>query len=90
MEEERVIRPRVLDQPVHRLENVGLGRLAHGIMLVVGQEHHVLALIPKVTVQIRAHVLDIVYAAAQLTPLTKVVDTNEQRFPSTVACRVLE
>lgn len=59
-------------------------------MLVVGQEDHIFPLVSKVAVQIRAHVLDIVDAAAQLASLPEVVDADEQCFPAAIAGRVFE
>ena len=47
VEEERVVGLGVLDEPVHGAQDVLLGRLAHGVLLVVGQSDHVLALVPK-------------------------------------------
>lgn len=90
VKEERVVWLGILDQPVHGAQDVGLGRLAHGVLLVVGQEHHILALVAKELVQIGAHVLDVVDAAAQLPALAKVVDANQQRLAAAVAGRVLE
>ena len=90
MEEEGVIRLRIFDQPVHRTEDIRLGWLAHGVLLVVGQEDHVFAGISKILIQIRRHVLNVVDTAAQLTLLPKIVDTNQQRLPLTRTPRVLE
>ena len=81
---------RILDQPVHRSENVCLGWLTHGVLLVVCERDHVLPLVAEELVEICAHVLDVVDATSQLPTLAKVVDTNQQRFPPPVACRVLE
>jgi uncharacterized membrane protein len=75
---------------VHCPQDIRLRRLAHRVLLVVGQSDHVLPLVSEEFVQIRAHVLHIVDATPELTPLAEVVDTNEQRFPATITCRVLE
>ena len=80
MEEQRVIGLSVLDQPVHGPKNVGLSRLAHGILLIISQKNHVLTGITKVLVQIGGHVLDIVDTSAQLALLTKVIDSNQKRL----------
>ena len=90
MEEQRVVWPGVLDQPMHRPQDIRFCRLTHGVLLVVCECDHILPLIPKELIQVRAHILDIVDASAKLPPLAKVVDTDQQRFPSPVACRVLE
>lgn len=75
---------------MHRPQYVGLCRLAHGVLLVVGQEHHVLPLVVEMAVEICAHVLHVVDAAAELSALAKVVDSDEESFPAPVASRVLE
>jgi len=58
--------------------------------LIICQDHHILPLVTKVFVQVIAHVLDIVDAAAELTSLAEIIDTNEQGFPSTSALRILK
>lgn len=90
MEEQGIVWPRVLDQPVHGSQYVCLGWLAHWVLLVVGQGDHILPLVAEELVQIGAHILHVVDASPKLTALAKVVDTNQQRFPSPVTCRVLE
>jgi hypothetical protein len=90
VEKQRVVGLGVLDEPVHGAQDVGLGRLAHGVLLVVGQDDHVLALVAKVRVQVAAHVLDVVDAAAQLALLAEVVDADQQGFPAAGAVGVLE
>ena len=90
MEEQRVVGPRVLDQPMHRPDDVRLGRLAHRVLLVIRQRHHILPLVPEVLVQVSGHVLDVVDAPAQLPALPEVVDPDQQRLPAPRAVRVLE
>jgi len=85
VEEEGVIRPSILDQPMHRTYNVRFRRLAHGILLVIRQKHHVFPRISEVSIEIRRHVLDIIYAAPQLTFLAEVVDSDQKRFASACA-----
>lgn len=75
---------------MHCPEDISLCRLAHGVLLVICQEHHVLSLVVEMAVQIGAHVLHVVDAATELSALAKVVDADEQGFPATVASRVLE
>ena len=75
---------------MHCAQDVRFCGLAHGVLLVIRERDHVLALVPKELVQVCAHVLDIVDAATELAPLAKVVDTNQQRFPAPITCRVLE
>lgn len=90
MEEERVIRLRTLHQPMHCSEDVRLGRLAHGVLLIVREDHHVLSGITEVLIEIGRHVLDIVNAAAQLSFLIEIVDANQQCLPLSCATRILE
>lgn len=90
MEKEGIIRLRILDQPMHGPQDVSLRRLAHGVLLVIRQQHHVLARVAKVLVQIRRHVLDIVDTTTQLTLLPEIVDSNQQGLALTGAPRVLE
>lgn len=52
MEEERIIRLCILDQPVHSTKNVSLRRLAHRVLLVIGQENHVFTGVSEVLVQV--------------------------------------
>lgn len=75
---------------MHRPEYVLLGRLAHGVLLVVGEDDHVLALVSKVLGQVGGHVPHVVDAPAQLAALAKVVDADQQGFPLAGALRVLE
>lgn len=70
---------------MHRPQDIGLGRLAHWVLLVVRQSDHILPLVAEKLVQVRAHVLDIVDTSAQLSSLAEVVDTNEKSFPSPIA-----
>lgn len=90
MEEKRVVGARIFYQPVHGPQDVRLGRLAHGVLLVIGEKNHVFALVAKVLVEVGAHVLDIIDTTAQLAPLPEVVDADEQGFALTGAVRVLE
>lgn len=90
MEEEGVIGLGVLNKPVHSTQDVGLGRLAHWVLLVIGQNNHVLTGITKGLVQVGRHVLDVVDTPAQLTLLTEIIDTNQQRLSLASASGVLE
>lgn len=76
MEEERVVWSRILDEPVHGTQNVLLGRLAHGILLIVRKDHHVLSLVAKMFGQVRRHIANIIDAPSQLATLPKIIDTN--------------
>jgi len=65
---------------VHRSEDILFGRLAHSVLLVVGKDHHILALVAKVFGEVCGHVANIVDTAAQLSALVEIVDTNEKGF----------
>lgn len=90
VEEERVVRPRIFYQPVHGSQDVLLRGLTHRVVLIICQAHHVLSLVAEVSVQVGGHVLHVVDTSSQLTTLTKVIDTDQQSFPSTAAVRVLK
>jgi len=90
VEEEGIVWTGILNKPMHSPENVLLSRLAHGVLLVVCEDNHVLALIAKVFDEVCRHVPDIIDATPKLTALAKVVYSNQQRFPPPSALRVLE
>ncbi len=90
MEEQGVVRPGILDQPVHGSENVRFCGLAHRTLLVIGKKNHVPSLVSKVLIEVSGHVLDVIYTAAQLATLIEVVDSNQQSFSPAGAVRVLE
>lgn len=90
MEKERVIGLGVLDQPVHGAQDVLFGRLAHWVLLVVGQGDHVFALVAKSFHQVVGHVLNIVDATSELALLAKVIDTNQERLALAGTVGVLE
>lgn len=75
---------------MHGAQDVLLGRLAHGVLLVVGEQDHVLPLVAKVLDQVRGHVAHVIDAAPQLASLAKVVDADEQGLTAAVTLRVLE
>lgn len=90
MEEERIVWPRVLDEPVHRPQDVLLRRLAHRVLLVVCEDDHVFPLIAVVLDKVPRHVPDVVDASPELTALAKVVDAYEEGFTATRTLGVLE
>lgn len=75
---------------MHSAQDVLLGRLTHRVLLVVGEQDHVLPLVSKVLNQVRGHVAHVIDAASQLAALAEVVDANEQGLPAAIALRVLE
>lgn len=90
MEEQRIVGLRILDQPMHSAQNIRLGRLAHGVLLIIGKEDHVFTGIAEVLVQVCGHVLDIVDTSTQLALLAEIVDSNQERLALTSTARVLE
>lgn len=80
MEEQRIVWLGILDEPVHGPEDIDLGRLAHGVLLIIGQKNHILASIAEVLIQISRHILNVIDTPAQLTLLAEVVDTNHERL----------
>ncbi len=90
MQEQGVVGLGALDEPLHGADDVGLGGLHDGVLRVVGQDDHVLALVVVVFAEEVGHVVDVVDAAAQLALLAKVVDADEQRLALTRAVGVLE
>lgn len=75
---------------MHCSKNIGLCWLAHGVLLVVRQDDHVLSRVAEIAIEVCRHVLDIVDAPSKLPPLAEVVDPNQQCLPSTLAGGVLE
>ena len=75
---------------MHRPQDVRLCWLTHRILLVVGEDDHVLAPVVEVLVQVRRQILDVVDAALELAALAKVVDADEQCLPLAGAVGVLE
>jgi hypothetical protein len=75
---------------MHSSKNVLFGWLAHGVLLIIGKDHHILTLVAKVLRKISSHVADIVDAASELTALVEVVDSNEKGFSPAGAVRVSE
>lgn len=73
---------------MHGTEDVLLRGLAHGVLLVVGENDHIFPLVAKLLHQVGRHVSDVVDAPSQLASLAKVVDANEQRFSSASAVGV--
>lgn len=90
MEKQRVIGLGALDEPVHGTQDVVSGGLTDRVLLVVGQDNHILPLVAVSFSQEGRDVLNIVQAAAQLAVLTEVVDANEQRLSLAGTSRVLE
>lgn len=74
---------------MHRSQYVLLCRLAHGILLIIRQDDHVFSRIAEVTVEVGRHVLHVVDASSQLSPLPEVIDANQQSLPSSGTIGVL-
>lgn len=52
MEKERVVWSGVLHKPMHCPDDVCLGGMRHGVLLVIRQSHHILSLIAEMLVQV--------------------------------------
>lgn len=85
MEKERIVRSGILDKPVHGTENVLLCRLAHWVLLIIRQDHHVFPAIAEMLRQVGRHVPNIVDTSAQLAALPKVVDANQEGLSASCA-----
>jgi hypothetical protein len=77
MKEERVVLLRIFDQPLHCTQDIRLGRNAHGMLLVVGENNHVLPPIPVPLMEENRHVGDIVDASTKLIRLSDIVDSDQ-------------
>ena len=83
MHKERVMGLGILDEPLHGPHDVGLGRDAHRVLLVVGEDDHVLTAIAELVVKEARHVGDIVDAPFQGVGLSVVVDADEEGLATT-------
>ena len=90
MEEQRIIRLSILDQPMHRSQHVLLGWNAHRIVLIIRKTDHILPSVAEAGIQVCGHVLDVVDTASKLTLGTEVVDADKQSLPSACTLRVLK
>lgn len=66
MKEERIVWSSILNQPLHSADHVGLGRVHHRVLLVVGQDDHILALVIVTLNQEVGHVVNVVDATTKL------------------------
>jgi hypothetical protein len=80
----------IADQPVHGSHDVCFGRLAHRIVLVVGQNHHVFSAISKLVVQETRHSRDIVDATLERVRLSDIIDPDEKGLSRARTVRVLK
>jgi uncharacterized membrane protein len=90
MKEESIIGLGVLDKPAESANNVFAGRNHDRILLVIGQDDHVL---PLVVIALHQEGRDVVYVvdtSTQLALLAKIVDADEKRLATTGTFGVLE
>lgn len=80
MKEQGVIWLSILNQPLHSPDDVGLGGLTNGILLIVGQGHHILRSVSVSFRQKPRHIVDIVDTALELVFAAKVIDANQKRL----------
>lgn len=90
VKEQRIVRSRVLYQPVHCPQDIGLCGLTHRILLIIREDHHIFSLVAKVSIQICGHVFHVVDASSELASLAEVVDTDEKSLSSAGAVGILE
>lgn len=90
MNKQGIIRHGIPHQPLHRTQDIGLGRDTHGILLIIGENDHIPPTIAKLLMKKDRHVSDIVDAAMQLVGLAEVVDANEEGTTAAGAGRVAE
>jgi len=50
MEKERVVRSGILDEPMHCPQDVLLRGLAHRVLLVIREDHHIIPLVAEILV----------------------------------------
>lgn len=75
---------------MHGSEEILFCRLAHGILLVVGQDDHVFSFVAKVLGEVARHVPHVIDTTPQLSSLAKIVYTDEKRFSPATAVAVPE
>lgn len=90
VDEQRIVRLGVLDEPLHGAYYVRLGGDAHRIPLVIGENDHVLTLVPVPPSQEVGHVSNIIDTAFECIGLPCVVDPDQQSPAATGTIRVLE
>ena len=90
VEEEGVIRPGILHEPMHCSQDILLGGLAHGILLVISENNHILATVTKVLDEVVCHVATVIDASSQLATLAKIVDSDEESFATAGTIGVAE
>ena len=90
VEEQRIVRPRAVDQPPHGGDHILPGRDLSRVPRIVGQDDDVLLLIPKPITQELDHVVRIVDAPCERLRGADVVAPDGERFPLAVTLRVLE
>ena len=61
---------------MHCSQYILLCRLAHRILLIIGQDDHVLSRIAEIAIEVGRHVLHIVDASSQLSSLPEVIDAD--------------
>ena len=75
---------------MHGAQDVLFGWLAHGVLLIICKDHHVLPLVAKMLGKVSSHVADVIDTATQLAALAKVVDSDQQGFSPAGAVGVSE
>lgn len=90
MEEQRIVRPRPIDQPVHSGNHILPGRNLPRVPSIVRQDDNILLFIPKPVTQEFDHVVRVVDTASEGLRGPNVVAADGKGFTFPVTLRVLE
>lgn len=90
VEEERVIRTSITDQPPHSFKDVRVGRNTTRVLLIIRQRDSILFLESIVLHNERLDVLDIVDTSPELAILSEIVDADKESALATLTVRELE
>jgi hypothetical protein len=90
VEEQRIVRPRPIDQPIHGRDHVLPRRDLPRVPSIVRQDDNVLLFIPKPVTQEFDHIVRIVDTASEGLRGTNVVAADGERFTFPVTLGVLE
>ena len=90
MEEKSIVGLGSPDKPLHGLQDVLSGGDHSRVLLIVGEDDHILAAVPVALGQEGGQVLGVVDAAAQFSLLAEVVDSDQQGLAFPGAVGILE
>lgn len=90
VKEESIIGLSVRHKPTHSPNDVLSGRNHDWILLIIGQQNHVLSLVAIALYQESRNIVYVVDTSSQLAFLVKVVDADEKCLATTSTSGVLE